>query len=323
MHYTPVDNTNAPRSTNLQRFTARLTAILGLALSASTLPAQTISPLTEANEPVNGYNCDVYRWIDSAGKQRTAALSRNNAADPGGSNGGVLYQYRFTPTGTTTERVISATGANGWNGFGFVVNHISDANAFCSNGTSGTYTKVFTGRHHAIHQFKLTYPIHGINVTATIHWYFATGQDNPIYAITYDTSAAGTGGFSGFTVDSRAPYGDMQFGGDGTNPDVSGVAWGDKYKFFTRDEPVTPQSRWDYTQTNTVSYTQMWITSPDAEMGAVQTLSWLQHNTGGSWITNNWGHTSENRVDGGTDFGAWKMPTDWRWGWCCPSFRTG
>ena len=297
------------------RFLRRLLAAAWLAVGlAAVAPAQTVPALTVANETPNNYNCDVYRWYDSAGQQRTAALSRNNAADPGGSRGGVLYQYRFFPGGGTTERIITGTGAHGaYNGFGYVVNHHNN-DAFVSNLTTGTYNKVFTGRHHAIHQFKLTYPINGINVTATIHWYFATGQDNPVYAITFDTSAAGAGGFPAETMDSRAPYGDMQFGGDGSNPNVSGVAWGDKYKFFSRDEPVTPQSRWDYTQPNTVPYTQMWITSPDAEMGAVQTLNWLQHNTGGSWFQSNWGQTSETRVVGdGSTFGAWMMPTNWQW----------
>lgn len=282
-------------------------ALLGAA--GHTFAQTTVPALTVASETPNSYNCDVYRWVDSAGKQRTAALSRNNTADPGDSRGGVLYQYRFTPTGTTTERVITGTGAHSYNGFGYVVNHYSDT-AFVSTGTTGTYAKVFTGRHHAIHQFKLTYPLNGVAIVATIHWYFATGQDNPIYAITFDTSAAGPGGLS-FEADSRAPYGDMQFGGDGSNPNVSGVAWGDKYKFTTTSATLTPQSTWDYTQPNTVPYTQMWITSPDAEMGAVQTQTWLQHNTGGSWFHTNWGHTSANRV--GTDFGAWMMPVNWQW----------
>ena len=297
---------------------AATTALLAVGIASSTQSQTTLAPLSVANESPNSYNCDVYRWYDSAGKQRTAALSRNNAADPGGSRGGVLYQYRFTPAGATTERVISGTGAHSaYNGFGYVVTHYTGGNAYVSNLTTGTYTKVFTGRHHAIHQFKLTYPINGIAITATIHWYFATGQDNPVYAITYDTSAAGTGGFT-VDIDSRSPYGDMQFGGDGTNPNVSGVAWGDKYKFTSLGDPVTPQSAWDYSQPNTVPYTQMWITSPDAEMGAVQTQTWLQHNTGGSWFTANWGLTSANRnIGDGSSFAgwsvAWMMPTNWQW----------
>ena len=291
-----------------------VTALLTLAGVPTSALAQAPAPaLSVANENPNRYNCDVYRWADSTGHQRTAALSRNNAADPGGSSGGVLYQYRFTPAGTATERVVTGTGSHGYNGWGYVVNHYGNS-AYVSTGTTGTYSRLFTGRHHAIHQFKLTYPINGISVTATIHWYFATGQDNPVYAITYDTSAAGPGGITSVAIDSRSPYGDMEFGGDGSSPNVSGVAWGDKYKFYTRDEPLTPQSRWDYTQPNTVPYTRMWITGPDAEMGAVQTLNWLQHNAGGSWFSNNWGHASENRVVGdGTTFGAWMMPANWQW----------
>ncbi len=287
------------------------TALLAASLGTGALAQSPVAPLSVANETPNNYNCDVYRWIDSAGTQRTAAMSRNTAADPGGSRGGVLYQYRFTPAGTTTERVITGTGAHSWNGFGYVVNHYSGG-AYVSSGTTGTTTKVFTGRHHAIHQFKLSYSISGAPISATIHWYFATGQDHPVYAITFDTSGAGAAGLS-FNVDSRAPYGDMQFGGDGSNPQVSGIGWGDKYKFVTTAAPLTPQSTWDYSQPNTVPYTQMWITSPDAEMGAVQTQTWLQHNTGGSWFTDNWGHTSANRVDGGDDFGTWMMPANWQW----------
>ncbi len=306
--------TRRPARSRVLRFLRRpVTAALLATSLAAPLAAQTSAPaLTVANETPNSYNCDVYRWTDSAGRQRTAALSRNNAADPGGSHGGVLYQYRFTPSGAATERVITGTGAHSYNGFGFVVNHYSDT-AYVSTGTTGTYTRVLTGRHHAIHQFKLTYPLNGVNVTATIHWYFATGQDHPIYAITYDTSAAGAGGLS-FNADSRAPYGDMQFGGDGSNPNVSGVAWGDKYKFTTTSAPLTPQSTWDYSQPNTVPYTQMWIDTPDAEMGAVQTQTWLQHNTGGSWFHSNWGRTSANRdVGDGSTFGSWMMPTNWQW----------
>jgi len=265
---------------SLQPAILRLCYLLLASLLLSTHTKAAVDNLSVNYETPNDFDCDVYRWIDSNGNQRTAALSRNDATDPGNSCGGVLYQYRFTPADSATERIVTGTGAHSLNGWGYIVNHYSET-AFVSRYTTGTYERVFTGSHHAIHQFQLTYPIDGIDITATIQWFFATGQDNPIYAITYDTSAAGSQGFS-TSIDSRTPYGDLQFGGDDTNPYVDGVGWGDKYKFFSINEPVTPQSRWDYTQTNTVPYTLMWINEPDAEMGAVQTLSWLQHNTGGS-----------------------------------------
>jgi hypothetical protein len=48
-------------------------------------------------------------------------------------------------------------------------------------------------------------------------------------------------------------------------------------------------------------------------MGMVQTLDWLQHNTGGTWFHDNWGHTSEDRVNTHDQFGSWLMPPNWNW----------
>lgn len=279
-------------------------------------PVGAWSPISWSNEQPGGYDSDVYRWLDSSKQQRTAVLTRNDAADPGGSHGGMLRQFRyFLPNGA--ERVITGTGSNGWNGWGYLVNHVSGG-AVLSADVTGSYRSAFVGSHHAIHEFRWTIRPYNVAVSATVHWFMATGRDFPLFAVTYDTSAAGAGGFSSAqTIDSRSPYGDMQFGGDGTNPYVDGVGWGDKYQFFTRDEPETPQSRWDYSQPNVVPYVKMWINNPDAEMGIVQTQSWLQHNTGGSWFTANWGRTSDNPVDAGNDFqgwsGPWTMPTGWQW----------
>lgn len=129
------------------RFARLLLPVLALTLFLAFWPAPAAAQtaaLSVANESPNSFNCDVYRWRDSAGQQRTAALSRNTAADPGGSRGGVLYQYRFTPTGSTTERVITGTGSHSYNGFGYVVNHYSDT-AYVSTGTTGTWSSANTG----------------------------------------------------------------------------------------------------------------------------------------------------------------------------------
>src|SRR5690242_16647725 len=75
-----------------------------------------------AHELPGNYDSDVYRWLDSGKQQRTAVLTRNNARDPGGSHGGMLWQFRFY-TGTR-ERVATGTGTSGkWNGWGYVVSH--------------------------------------------------------------------------------------------------------------------------------------------------------------------------------------------------------
>jgi hypothetical protein len=273
-------------------------------------PPDTWTPLAWSHELPGNYDSDVYRWLDSGRQQRTAVLTRNDSLDPGGSHGGMLRQFRYYVG--TQERVASGTGAMGkWNGWGYVVNHY-DSSVSHSADVAGSYRRVFVGRHHAIHEFSWNMPIYGSPIIkTTVHWFFATGRDHPVYTVTFDTSAAGTSGLSS-SVDSRTPYGDIAWDGDGTNAWVDGVKWGDKYRFFSRDEPLTAQSRWDYTQPNVVPYTLTYSRSADAEMGMVQTLDWLQHNTGGTWFHDNWGHASEDRVNAGS-FGNWLMPPNWNW----------
>jgi hypothetical protein len=272
-------------------------------------PPDVWASLGWAHELPGNYDSDVYRWLDSGRQQRTAVLTRNDSRDPGGSYGGMLRQFRYYLG--TQERVATGTGASGlWNGWGYVVSHYPNNGVAYSANIAGNHRRVFVGRHHAIHEFSWSIPISGIPVKVTVHWFFTTGRDNPVYAVTFDTSAAGSNGLSG--ADSRTPYGDIAWDGDGANSWVDGVKWGDKYRFFSRDEPLTAQSRWDYSQLNSVPYTLSYSRSADAEMGIVQTLDWLQHNTGGTWFHDNWGRVSENRANAG-NFGSWLMPPNWNW----------
>ena len=276
----------------------------------------TVTPAVDAwatlgttHEQPGNYDSDVYRWLDGQRQQRTAVLTRNTLLDPGGSYGGMLRQFRFHMG--SQERVATGTGASGlWNGWGYVVSHYGDTVAYTAS-VAGSWRQVFVGRHHALHEFSWSLPINGTPVKVTVQWFFATGRDHPLYAVTFDTSAAGPGGLS-VSADSRTPYGDIAWDGDGTNAWVDGVKWGDKYRFFTRDEPLTPQSRWDYSAPNSVPYALTYSRAADAEMGMVQTLTWTQHNTGGTWFTDNWGHVSENRANSDL-FGSWMMPANWNW----------
>ncbi|WP_157823998.1 hypothetical protein [Melittangium boletus] len=277
-------------------------------------PPATWAPLSWAHEQPGQYNSDVYRWLDAQGEQRTAVLTRNNAMDPGGSHGGMLRQFRYRVG--QQERVSTGTGASSgpgwvWNGWGYLVSHGGNGSVSTSSNITGNYRQVFVGRHHALHEFTWNLPIGGVPVKTTVHWFFSTGHDHPVYAVTFDSSAAGSGGLS-VSSDSRTPYGDIAWDGDGTQAWVDGVKWGDKRRFFSRDEPLTAQSKWDYTQLNVVPYAAAWSRSADAEMGMVQTLDWLQHNTGGTWFHNNWGHVSENRAESDV-FGSWMMPPNWNW----------
>lgn len=272
-------------------------------------PPDTWAGLSTSHEQPGNYDSDVYRWLDEGRQQRTAVLTRNTGPDPGGSYGGMLRQFRFSLG--STERVTTGTGASGlWNGWGYVVSHYGSTVAYTAN-VAGTWRQVFVGRYHALHEFSWNLPINGLPVKVTVQWFFATGKDHPVYAVTFDTSAAGSDGL-GVSADSRTPYGDVAWDGDGTQAWVDGVKWGDKYRFFTRDEPLTPQSRWDYSQPNTVPYASTYSRAADAEMGMVQTLTWSQHNTGGTWFSDNWGHTSEDRANA-DEFGSWRMPPNWNW----------
>ncbi|ATB27056.1 hypothetical protein [Melittangium boletus] len=269
------------------------------------------APMAWAHERPDGYDSDVYRWEDSGGHPRVAVLTRNDVSDPGGSHGGMLRRFRFHVG--DQERVATGTGANGlWNGWGYVVSHYNEGEAVSHSALlRGTWRQVFLGQHHVLHEFSWDLPIGGVPIRATVQWFFATGKDHPVYAVTFDSRAAGPEGLM-TNADSRAPYGDIAWDGDGTQAWVDGVRWGDKYRFFSRAEPLTASSAWDYSEPNVVPYASVYSRTADAEMGVVQTLDWLQHNTGGSWFHDNWGHVSETRVHGDM-FRDWMMPPSWNW----------
>ncbi len=81
------------------------------------------------------------------------------------------------------------------------------------------------------------------------------------------------------------------------------MGWGDRYKFRSLNSPVTMASGWDYSQPNTIPYVIEWANSPDAEMGLVQTQTYLQHDAGGYWFYDRWGTTDANGP----------MPEDYNW----------
>ena len=273
----------------------------GFALGPTGCVAQTL----DANVSVGGYMSDRYGWSDGHCQRRTAALVRNNAADPGGSNGGFLRELTLTVNGAT--RTARGTGSNGWNGWGYVVNHYASS-ADTSRGKTGTFRTVLAGAHHAVHEFKVQMNPGG-PVMATIHWFFATGRSEPTYGITFDIAAPA----NAVSADTRAPYGDLAF--EGTPGPIGGIGWGDVYKFSTTGNgPVTQGSAWDYTATNTVPYVRMWSSAVDAEMGAVQTQTFAQHAGGGDYggIGACQGKTSSTRGSGCSSAGQ-TMPTDWMW----------
>jgi hypothetical protein len=269
------------------------------------------SGVANAGVSINGFLNDQYKWYDSACRLRSVALARNDT-----SKGGNAKQFTYVLADGTTRTV--DPGSNDAAGFGYVVAHLSNPSFASSysaddsplgSGNSATYSKIFVGDHHAIHEYTLNYVRYGLTQYAITHhsidpwtwingpsdpnrqyvtvytmpvriqWMFATGRDYPVWAVTFDLSAAPD---HAIDSDFRAPYGDMKVeGGDGTDI-VGGVAWGDSYKFVTLGSPFTMNNDWDYSQLNTgAPYDALWTSTIDAEMGLAGTRLTAQQNAGG------------------------------------------
>jgi hypothetical protein len=158
-------------------------------------------------------------------------------------------------------------------------------------------------------------------VPVTIDWIFSTAHDNPLWAITYDLSAATANGnpiAADFLFDdSRAPYGELNIDGDGFSHDIDGVAWGDLYKFTSTTAPVTLSSAWTWNVANTIPYVKEWIVASNATMGLVQTQTITQQDAGGGRnpyyqdLTAYWGTTSA--AGNACPSGAYAMPCQDGW----------
>jgi len=287
--------------------------VLVSAVVASGCPALTVdSGTANGGKSINGFLNDQYTWYDSACRQRSVALARNDT-----SKGGNAKQFTYVLPSNGTTRTVNP-GANGAGGFGYIVAHLSNPSFAWSYGAddsplgssnSATYNKLFTGSHHAIHEYTLNYIRYGLtqaaltnhsidpwtwingpadpnrkyvtayNMPVHIHWMMATGRNYPVWAVTFDLSLA-----PNHTVDSdfRAPYGDMNVDG-GTGADfVGGVGWGDKYVFTSAGNPFTMNNGWDYSQLNPgAPYDYLWTSTVDAEMGLAGTQIAAKQNAGG------------------------------------------
>lgn len=288
---------------------------------------------------------DRFTWHDSLNKPRVAVLAHNDGqigpiADGGYVNrGGALREFRYQMPNDTT-RIVSATnyGNGGHGGFGYVVSHRGDGSeggigddSPLGYAFSGSFQRVFEGRHHAIFRFTQLYPRYSsttadppntlYQVPVTIDWIFSTGRDHPVWAVTWDLSAVPP---NALNDDSRAPYGELNIDGTGA-ANVDGVAWGDRYKFSSTTVPVTLNSHWTWNVANSVPWVKLWIASTDATMGTVQTQTMTQQDAGGGRnpfyhdMTFWWGKTSAD----GNAGGAYRMPYQGDWPYQANSFSLG
>ncbi len=263
-------------------------------------------------ESVDGYVSDVYRWRDASGRERSAAMVRNEAADPSGAFGGYLRRFTYVKA---NGAVVTATGGSGTNntfpGWGYTVTHQTseETNTISSRKQPGTRRIVFQGPHHALHEYRWTAQYLGGPVAITVHWLFATGRDNPLWSATFDSSASPP---NAVYADNRSPSGQIGWDGDAGSV-VAGVGWGDRYKFRTTSSPESFSSSWTYSAANKVPHVWMWSTQTDTEMGAVQTQDWQRRDAGYGWLYSNWGRTSSNKLITAGTPSSQTMPVSWNW----------
>ncbi|WP_309894624.1 Ig-like domain-containing protein [Archangium sp.] len=247
---------------------------------------------------VDGFRSARYVWRDSACRPRSAALVNNDVQDPTGQWGGYLRRYTYEVEGTSRICDGASEQHPGW---GYTVNHYDGGGpSLSSRFNPGTFRTALTGRHHALHEYRwdLNFGSNRV-VKATVHWFFATGKDHPVWAVTFDSSSIAA---NALVADSRAPYGDLLYDGN-ANADIAGVAWGDRYRFESLATPFSLSSAWSYNVLNVVPYALSWTANPDAEMGSVQTQTWTQHDAGQGILHGQWNTASASGP----------MPQDWTW----------
>ena len=301
-------------------------ALAALLASAAPLGAQTI--LIERDVVVGGMTSDRFTWRDAGNAPRVAVLAHNTGqTGPGGTRGGELREFHYQAGAGT--RIVRASGSPA-SGFGYVVSHpLTETNCVPGDSSTlghfvpGTFTRVFEGRHHAIFRFTQLYPrfctvdppAQQYNVPLTIEWMFASGRNDPLWAVTWDLSGVPV---DRLEDDSRAPYGEMLFDGaasEAAHSVIAGVGWGDRHRFMTTTSPATYNSQWSWNIPNGTPYVRLWTSAVDATMGVAQTQTITFQDAGGYWGVNRWNTTSANGLGctiaiGGVDH---LMPCDFNW----------
>ena len=116
------------------------------------------------------------------------------------------------------------------------------------------------------------------NLPVTIQCMFANGRDHPVWSVTWDWSAVPVSLPLAEQIegDSRGPYGEMDFDGVASSPNlIGGVAWAvNEKRFTTGSAPFTRSSAWTWNTRGsaTIPYNLLWIHNGNAQMGMVQTI---------------------------------------------------
>lgn len=323
---------------------ALVAAVPLLCISASSVAITPVA-VTAGVTGNMGRTGDSYAWTDSLGQPRSALLARNTS-----SGGGLLDRYVYRLANATTRTVNST--ASGAGGFGYVVSHLpyvdncaaTPDTQFCESnrvigddsplglGFTGTYSVKFAGRHHAIHEFKTTYPrftgphpagakFIRYDVPVTIQWLFVNGRDHPLWTVTWDWSAvpASLPLAQQIEGDARGPYGELDFDGIANSGNaIGGVAWAvNQQRFITTAAPFTLNSAWTWNTAGdaAIPHHMMWIHNANAQMGVVQTSLLSTHDAGNGGYTNNGGFqgTTSGAGNACSDAPGYKLFCVWDW----------
>jgi len=240
---------------------------------------------------VNGKKCDVVTWTDREGRERSIALVRADG-DTKGFSGGYIEEYSyFAGDQKKTGRAWNQAQAE-VSGLGVVVNHHKAFSSSKAHSAGARTEFVLEGKSHCLWRFRSEMSGMGKAVGLTVDWVIADGRSEILWSVSYDCSKLKDGEIS---WDARGPYFQFDWDGDGKFYDapISGIRWGDKYRFKTT-QYAREKSAWDYTEPNRVPYVMLWKDLPlgDVECGVVQTQSWAEQDAGGYWwAPKAWGKT--------------------------------
>jgi hypothetical protein len=268
----------------MKLFLLAVPALLGLASLAQAITVR-------KNVDVNGKKCDVVTWTDREGKERSIALVRSDG-DTKGFSGGYVEEYSYF---AGDRKVV----AKAWNqaqaevsGLGVAVNHHKGASSSKANSTGARTEFLVEGKSHVLWRFRSEMNGMGKSLGLVIDWMVSDGKSEILWSVSYDMSKLKDGEIN---WDARGPYFQFDWDGDGRFYDapISGIRWGDKYRFKT-----TPYDRaksgWDYSEPNKMPHMLLWKEGAegDVECGVVQTQTWAEQDAGGYWWSPKvWGKT--------------------------------
>ena len=267
----------------------------------------------QKNVAVGTKHCDVVSWTDANGKPRSVSLVRADG-DPGHS-GGYIEQYSYYIDNTQKTGKSDESQPN-VSGLGCAVNHHSGASSSKDNSTGATTGFVFEGANHCVWRFSTpAYSGAGtaagstVSVKLCIDWVISSGRNDVLWSVSYDSTGAAC------SWDARGPYFQFDWDGDGHFYDgqISGITWGDKYKFRTTNY-TGATSDWDYATPNIIPYMRNYKSggAGDLEAGVVQTQPWTQQDAAGYWWADTaWGKTSATMPLSSPAMPTKGMPVNW------------